>query len=193
MLSFTETEDTATPGSESPCSGCSSLPSKRVVSWQSGEARWWTLDTSKLSTSPEHRAAYEVREYAVAWAAHAQDPFWQRKSKKVVLAVVVCRGEEGLMVYRGMNTEVSLPAGSLCAERTAIATSASHFQRASDIVAIGVLDPEDTINPLWPCEVCQSWLAKLAQEAQISVVTLPSAISENFLVKVNGELQMPSV
>lgn len=187
------TEDTATPNSESPRSQ-HSLGPQPVASWQPRQAfsSWWSLDSTKLSSLPVHRAAFEVREYAAAWAASSQDPFWQRKSKKVVLAVVVCRGQDGLLVYRGMNTEVSLPSGSLCAERAAIASAASHFQRAADIVAIGVLDPENEINPLWPCEVCQSWLSKLKQQAQISVVALSSASSDRFLVRVNGELQASS-
>jgi len=50
--------------------------------------------------------------------------FWLRKSKKPVLAVLlVDHPQEGLIVYRGINMEVSMPTGSLCAERNAIGTA----------------------------------------------------------------------
>jgi len=53
------------------------------------------------------------------------DSFWLRKSKKPVLAVLLVDlpQEGGLMVYRGMNMEVSMPTGSLCAERNVIGTA----------------------------------------------------------------------
>merc|ERR1719476_502883 len=94
-----------------------------------------------------------------------------------------------LVACRGMNTEVSLPAGSLCAERAAIATAATHFLQSSDILAIAVADPQDKINPLWPCEVCQSWLSKLrAQSPSIAVLAVRSSECEAFAVRVNGEI-----
>lgn len=50
--------------------------------------------------------------------------FWLRKTKKPVLAVLlVDLPQEGLVVYRGMNMEVSMPTGSLCAERNVIGTA----------------------------------------------------------------------
>lgn len=158
---------------------------------------WWTLDSNEdmeAASIPVRRAVTEVKEYAAAWSAKSQDGFWQRKSKKVVLAVVVCRCSDGSYVsFRGMNTEVSLPAGSLCAERAAIAAAASDFHYAAQIAAIAVVDPEDELNPLWPCEVCKSWLSKLrSQNQDISVIALAHSLSNNFLVQVNGELRSPS-
>lgn len=50
--------------------------------------------------------------------------FWLRKSKKPVLAVLLVQNQNGDQVmYRGMNMEVSMPTGSLCAERNAIGTA----------------------------------------------------------------------
>ena len=79
--------------------------------------------------------------------------------------------------------KVSLPAGSFCAERAAITRAASDFVSVKDISTIATLDPDASRpirkellkellfcvakgekNPLWPCEVCQSWLSKLKQQ-----------------------------
>lgn len=54
--------------------------------------------------------------------------FWLRKSRKPVLAVLLVekedeRGGKRLVVHRGMNCEVSMPTGSLCAERNAIGSA----------------------------------------------------------------------
>mmetsp|Transcript_45757 Transcript_45757/g.119021 ORF Transcript_45757/g.119021 Transcript_45757/m.119021 type:complete len:447 (-) Transcript_45757:15-1355(-) len=137
------------------------------------------------------RSVVELRAYFADWQSSGHDVFWHRKSHQVVLAVVVCRLADGsVLCYRGMNTEVSLPAGSLCAERAGIARAASELRAASEIVSVAVLDPSDKINPLWPCEVCQSWLAKLRdQNAAIAVVAVRDSGCVDFVVRVNGELQ----
>ncbi|KAF1317256.1 hypothetical protein FI667_g14925, partial [Globisporangium splendens] len=54
--------------------------------------------------------------------------FWLRKSRKPVLAVLLIEKEDAqgvkrLIVHRGMNCEVSMPTGSLCAERNAIGSA----------------------------------------------------------------------
>lgn len=47
--------------------------------------------------------------------------FWIRKTKQPVLSVLMTRrGGESPVYYRGINMEVSMPTGSLCAERNAI-------------------------------------------------------------------------
>eukprot|EP00928_Gymnodinium_smaydae_P071260 TRINITY_DN5489_c0_g2_i2.p1 TRINITY_DN5489_c0_g2~~TRINITY_DN5489_c0_g2_i2.p1 ORF type:complete len:355 (-),score=54.35 TRINITY_DN5489_c0_g2_i2:401-1465(-) len=149
---------------------------------------WTTADLE--ANSPIMFAIENVKQYFKEWQGVGHDPFWQRKSKKIVIAAVVCRSDNGLVAYRGMNTEVSLPSGSLCAERAAIARAASEWRAAHDIVAVAVLDPADTINPLWPCEVCQSWLAKLRDEnSAISVIAFKDLMCSEFVVRVNGVLQ----
>lgn len=72
--------------------------------------------------------------------------FWLRKSRKPVLAVLLVekpdgRGGKTLVVHRGMNCEVSMPTGSLCAERNAIGSALASdptLQRRS-MKMIGVL------------------------------------------------------
>lgn len=50
--------------------------------------------------------------------------FWLRKTKKPVLAVLlVQKPNEEPRLYRGTNMEVSMPTGSLCAERNVIGTA----------------------------------------------------------------------
>mmetsp|Transcript_19651 Transcript_19651/g.27791 ORF Transcript_19651/g.27791 Transcript_19651/m.27791 type:complete len:730 (-) Transcript_19651:183-2372(-) len=50
--------------------------------------------------------------------------FWLRKTKKPVLAVLLVEHpERGRILYRGTNMEVSMPTGSLCAERNVIGTA----------------------------------------------------------------------
>ncbi|GLE00543.1 hypothetical protein PINS_up009300 [Pythium insidiosum] len=55
--------------------------------------------------------------------------FWLRKSRKPVLAVLLIEktdaatGASKIVAYRGMNCEVSMPTGSLCAERNAIGSA----------------------------------------------------------------------
>jgi cytidine deaminase len=139
----------------------------------------------------------ELRRYFAEWRDSNIGEFWHRKSRKPVLAVVVVctnSADDGdqFVTYRGMNTEVSLPAGSLCAERAAIAAAASDLRPASSIVAISVMDADNKIRPLWPCEVCQSWLVKLRpQSPEIAVCSVASTDCSSFALRVNGELQSP--
>lgn len=50
--------------------------------------------------------------------------FWLRKTKKPVLAVLLVQREgQKPVIYRGCNMEVSMPTGSLCAERNAIGSA----------------------------------------------------------------------
>jgi len=50
--------------------------------------------------------------------------FWLRKTRKPVLAVLLVSDKNGKpLLYRGTNMEVSMPTGSLCAERNVIGTA----------------------------------------------------------------------
>ena len=50
--------------------------------------------------------------------------FWLRKTKKPVLAVLLVKKHGNApLLYRGTNMEVSMPTGSLCAERNVIGTA----------------------------------------------------------------------
>lgn len=149
----------------------------------------WSIEDTDVHSAVGH-AVVELKSYFKDWSRAQHDDFWQRKSHKTVLAVVVCRSSDcNFTVHRGMNTEVSLACGSLCAERAAIANAASCFHAAHEIEAIAVLDPNDHINPLWPCEVCQSWLAKLREQSSaIGIIAVTSPTCESFIVRVNGQL-----
>ena len=59
--------------------------------------------------------------HATAQSEHEMSAFWLRKSKKPVLSVLlVQRPNSSAVTYCGVNMEVSMPTGSLCAERCAI-------------------------------------------------------------------------
>merc|ERR1719456_949806 len=68
--------------------------------------------------------------------------FWLRKSKQPVLAVLMVRKpDETPRFFRGMNLEVSMPTGSLCAERNVIGTAIAHDPslRRADLKMIAIL------------------------------------------------------
>ncbi|TMW57728.1 hypothetical protein Poli38472_014331 [Pythium oligandrum] len=74
------------------------------------------------------------------------ESFWLRKSRKPVLAVLLIEkedefGNKTLVTYRGMNCEVSMPTGSLCAERNAIGSALAQDPnlRRRSLKMIGVL------------------------------------------------------
>jgi len=68
--------------------------------------------------------------------------FWLRKTHKAVLAVLLVQSEGSLPVlYRGTNMEVSMPTGSLCAERNVIGTALASNPKLKrqDLKCIAVL------------------------------------------------------
>lgn len=68
--------------------------------------------------------------------------FWLRKTKKPVLAVLLVQKPGGKPVlYRGTNMEVSMPTGSLCAERNVIGTALANDPglKREDLIMIAVL------------------------------------------------------
>ena len=119
---------------------------------------------------------------------HELGSFWLRKTGKAVLAVLLTRKPDGTATYwRGMNVEVSMPTGTLCAERNAIgnALAADQSVARSDMLAVAVLsvslEPDQSdggafgrklsggelaevaLNPLDPCGACMEWLKKIAE------------------------------
>jgi hypothetical protein len=68
--------------------------------------------------------------------------FWLRKTHKPVLAVLAVQLESGkIKLYRGTNMEVSMPTGSLCAERNVIGTALADNPalKRQDLKVIAVL------------------------------------------------------
>ena len=78
--------------------------------------------------------------------------FWLRKTSKPVLAVLVAqKGASGKRTfYRGLNLEVSMPTGSLCAERNAIgnALAADPTLTRQDLRLVAVLSLNKLVVPL---------------------------------------------
>ena len=73
---------------------------------------------------------------------HDLGSFWLRKTKKPVLAVLLVRRKDGtLKLYRGTNMEVSMPTGSLCAERNVIGSALADdiTLKRENLVAVAVL------------------------------------------------------
>jgi cytidine deaminase len=107
-----------------------------------------------------------------------------------VLATVVVRTDAGLEVHRGLNLEVSLPTGSLCAERNAMGSAlVAHprLQRA-DVVAVAVVGLSGAAPRLGPCGACREWLAKVAEvnpELQVLVFDGPE-LGQAYVMEVGG-------
>lgn len=92
-------------------------------------------------------------------AMHELDTFWLRKSRKPVLSVlVVQRPGAAAQSFPGMNMEVSMPTGSLCAERCAIGQALARdpslrreHMRQIAVLSVGL---EDTVSDMQlTCEV----------------------------------------
>lgn len=122
-----------------------------------------------------------------------EDAFWFRKGQKEVLAVLVVRdrGTGTLHAHRAVNLEVSLPTGTLCAERNAIgsAFAARPKMRRGDIEAVAVLSLDEKLKPrLGPCGACTEWLRKVAEiNPDFRVVTFNDlACTQVFVDPVDG-------
>jgi len=160
-----------------------------------GDQMWLT---DRLSVDdPKRQALRELKKYTAEYLASEKDEFWQRQSKKAVLSIAVCRRRNGTekndwVTYRGMNTEVALQTGSLCAERAALAQAFSNFQSTLDVLCVATIDPQDKKNPLWPCGVCQTWFAKLhSKNPDIEVLAVSDLACDRFSVQVNGVVRFP--
>jgi cytidine deaminase len=104
-----------------------------------------------------------------------ESAFWFRKGAQEVLAVIVVRAPETgeLRAFHGVNLEVSLPTGTLCAERNAIGTAfAAHpTLKRANIAAVAVLSLGANAR-LGPCGACAEWLRKIAEaNPDLRVVT----------------------
>ena len=98
---------------------------------------------------------------------HSVDPFWTRKSDQQVLAALLVSVNGKSDVIRGRNMEVSLPTGSLCAERAAISAALGKYSKIKrdQMKAIAVVDPKFKNVGIEPCGVCQEWLQKIQEES----------------------------
>lgn len=131
------------------------------------------------------------------------DSFWLRKTNKPVLSVLLVQRDGGpLRMHRGINLEVSMPTGSLCAERNVIGTAfaSDPSLRREDLRAIAVLavdgrlllgdpSPHRGRNPLAPCGACMEWLKKIYEvNPSFRVLMFKDASCAQVFVKTVGRL-----
>jgi cytidine deaminase len=127
--------------------------------------------------------------------------FWLRKTQKPVLCVLLVQREGGpVHMHRGINLEVSMPTGSLCAERNVIGTAyaTDPSLRREDLRMIAVLAVEPTSdflatspskgrNPLSPCGACMEWLRKIYEvNPSFRVLTFEDESCQKVFVKTVG-------
>jgi hypothetical protein len=105
------------------------------------------MEVFKTSSSVQ-KVVEEMHTFRQLFAKRLKDgdndirKFWLRKSKKPVLAVLlVNKPGQGLVMYRGTNMEVSMPTGSLCAERNVIGTALANDPglKREDLIMVAVL------------------------------------------------------
>lgn len=130
------------------------LPIRSSVSLWNRRRFSWIARTSfsRLRPSPELDGdsddiaallTKEMRKFMELVAASPPDPWFHRKSEKLVLAVLMVSVDGGARFVSGINAEVSLPAGgSFCAERSAIVAARAQFPGIlrSDFKGISVVE-----------------------------------------------------
>jgi cytidine deaminase len=80
-----------------------------------------TLIATMVAEMRSHRDSFQT---AIDGGDHEIKKFWLRKTHQPVLAILVTQKDgESPKYWRGMNVEVSMPTGSLCSERAAIAAA----------------------------------------------------------------------
>jgi hypothetical protein len=104
------------------------------------------VDTTKVTDPYRHLVIDEMKAFQAEMIETLQGQndihrFWLRKTHKPVLAVLLVEQEGEPILYRGTNMEVSMPTGSLCAERNVIGTAlaANPSLRRQDLKMIAVL------------------------------------------------------
>ena len=84
-------------------------------------------------------------------------------------------GAQRLVAVRGVNLEVSVPTGTLRAERHAIGTALSNFPqlKRNDILALSLLGPkEGSASRLGSCGARAEWIRKVAEvNPEIRIIT----------------------
>jgi cytidine deaminase len=90
--------------------------------------------------------------------------FWLRKTRKPVLAVLAVKvASGGLKLYRGTNMEVSMPTGSLCAERNVIGSALADNPglKRQDLKLIAVLAVPVPKRNSSAINIVTGWLPRL--------------------------------
>ena len=87
-------------------------------------------------------------------------------------------------VYTGVNIENASYGLTLCAERSALASAISQGDRAFHAIAIACIDADASrgLEEFTPCGACRQWLAELAPDAWIYLITKDAVFTlEDFL------------
>ena len=171
----------------------SDVDTQTFEDWETRPAVGMSQLTSTLSSLVKSMVDYKKKFETASHGSpgsHELDTFWLRKSRKPVLSVLMLKNNNGnddgdqknstdtnsktsneyKFIY-GINSEVSMPTGSLCSERNAIghALASNPCLKRSDLVAIAVLsvclrkNDSNHLNPLSPCGACLEWLKKIAE------------------------------
>jgi cytidine deaminase len=127
----------------------------------------------------EMRAFYQEMNAALVSGNNDIHRFWLRKTHKPVLAVLLVQssGEAAPRLYRGTNMEVSMPTGSLCAERSAIgsALAANPNLKRHDLKLIAVLAvPPPPPSPPSADPVVASETGPVSHPPNVSIGTAPT-------------------
>ena len=129
------------------------------------------------SQDPAYQVAVRLKRFLNRVAEAPIEADFHRLSGRVVLAVVMLRRKDGTYeFYEGVNTEVAIQTGSLCAERAAIAAARADSPNLArfEICAIGTIyapltkeEGEPSKNPSWPCGVCMEWIKKACGKSEM--------------------------
>jgi cytidine deaminase len=151
---------------------------------------------------PAYQVAVRLKRFLQRVAEAPLEADFHRLSGRVVLAVVMLRRHDGTYeFYEGVNTEVAIQTGSLCAERAAIGAARADIPNLArfEICAIGTIyapltksEPEPSKNPSWPCGVCMEWIKKAcAKSEMMRIIGFPSTsmdtVIEKFLCLNRGQ------
>ena len=137
-----------------------------------------TRSFSQLANQdPAYQVAVRLKRFLERVSEAPLEADFHRLSGRVVLAVVMLRRRDGTYeFYEGVNTEVAIQTGSLCAERAAIAAARADIPNLArfEICAIGTIyapltksEPEPNKNPSWPCGVCMEWIKKACGKSEM--------------------------
>jgi len=122
----------------------------------------------------------------------AFDVFLHRYSRKIVIAIAQWQNKSNMQEYiftRGINLEVTLSVGSICAEQSAIINFHSNYCYligTYNLLCVSVLElciEKDLvcINPKLPCGKCVMWLETMAAKKAFRIITYNNTEMETYI------------
>lgn len=114
------------------CNGSCSPITRSTLHYQKEPSKsFWRSGVRATSSIVHSEDVYlliqEMRAYLQWYKKNGAEPFFHRKSGRVVLSLLHVEHKGKAEFVRGINCEVSLPTGSICAERAAIANARTSF------------------------------------------------------------------